>query len=1062
MPLFINSSNALESLVERLVDTMQSTNANAGSEHDSLRAALTPVYIVTQTDGMSSWLKLQIAERTGIAANIRFLKPNELISLVYREAGGRFEKALSTFDIQWLIYKALAAPAIRDHYPEVSAYYMVHGVQDQVKRIALAQELADLFDQYEVYRMDMLRAWAENKLTTRSPEEMWQREIWKLLKEQAAGQLPDKDAVRTSIVHHLKEEVSRDRVRRRIPAVYFFGTSLITSYHFDILEALAQYIPVHFFLPNPAPHLYWYEDPSLKKIFYMRRRGVDLPGEGEFTNPLLINWGKLIQNTLRLVFRSDEAINSYQDDPVEPRGSSLLSCVQSMVHQNTVTGNGIPKLTDKQLEDESITIRSCYSVAREVETLYNYLIRIFDKNPQRYSPRDVVVHVTDINRYASYIRAVFDNAPYRMRYTIADESFAASDTISQALYEILSLDEKSFTSERVVQLLNFSSIRKHFRIADLPEIRRVVESANIRHGISGDQETESVFVSWRYGMDRILYGLCIGSDEEYTGKSPGFYPLSELEGSATNEIIHFVYMVNKLISLLEEREEHRTVASWVDYIYRVLHSLVFDTEEKDDPEYAQLNEHIKSVLVGEDVFGDKISFQVFLRQFLPGLNDLSKTYNFARGGITFCSLIPMRSIPFKIVAMLGLQFDKFPRRPVASGFDLMHQYPLPGDRNIRTNDKHLFLETLMSAGDHLYLSYIGQQIQNNSVRPPSILIDELLSFIEISAETPDLVRNKLITQEPLHSFSPRYGHDERYYNYLLTSVPEFEFVGAESAKDDVRDAFSFSDLYRFLSNTAEWYYKYLLGIRFDDESVRLPESELFELDRLEQWSIKSELLDIDSEMVPEFIDRKKKLGAIPLKSGGDYVVQAAELEIEELRQRLQAERKGHTAETKFFELDLSGCKLTAEVPHVFGNNILVPCLSKSVNKYYLRAWLIQLIAAASGTSFSVVFVGETTQRAKTVDADDARNVLLRLRELMDANRKHLHLFDICWIPTDKGVTKAALEKAVLARTNEGKYARTAPDKYLILALREGWGTDLLEDYNKIYQEVVPHINKMFN
>lgn len=1051
MRLYIKSSNSLYLLVDELIRAIRDPASSAGRDPLPGNTVFTPVYIVTQTDGMQAWLKMRIAEAAGIATNLVFIKPNELIGLVYTVTGGRYESALSVADIQWLIFKALNDPGIIQKYPALGGYYNDGDKRNHVKRIGLAQKLADLFDQYEVYRTDMLNSWENEKLTTSAPEEKWQMDIWNMIRTEAGKKLPDKRRMKDAILHNLADHNNIQKLQSKIPAVYFFGTSLITSFHYQILQSVSVHIPITFYLPNPAAHIYWYEDKSKKALFYQRKKGIPVT-ETVAVNPLLINWGKLVQNTFRLLFSCDDALNLYDDIEALTDRHSLLSSVQSLIHQNTVADKK-ELFSNELLHDKSITIRSCFSVAREVEALYNFLVKLIDENPGKYSPRDIVVHVTRIDRYSSYIRSVFDNAPHRLRYSIADESFAAADTTSKALYEILTLEERDFTSEKVVQLLNFSSLRNHFGIKDVGAIRKIVTDANIRHGIEGEIQNDSVYVSWAYGLKRIMFGICISTQQEYETGDTGFFPLDTIEGNEANEIIRFVYFVEKLIHFLRDRGRSRTVSRWIEYVHEVLRHLVYDEEQRDNPEYQQLTEHINNLMVSDKLFNEPISYQVFLKQFLPGLTEMSQGYKFARGGITFCSLIPMRSIPFKIVAMLGLDFDKFPRKPNITGFDLIHKFPMPGDRNIKVNDKHLFLETLMSAGDYLYLSYTGQRIKDNAKLPPSILVDELIGFIESCSQQPEAARNILLKEEPLHGFSAKYGNEPGYDNFLLGGGKPVVLERETNREEIENDTLDLTDIYQFFSDSVGWYYKKVIGIYFDDQPVALPEAEMFELDNLQRWTLKNTLLLKTDDDIYSFINYQKKTGAIPLKSAGEYEVTRAREEIEQVKLLFDNERQGYKPATENIEIEIDRIKITATVDFVFGDKVLIPCFSKNENKYYLRAWLTGLILSGAKKNCTVIFISETRRVAKKYDYQEAISILQQLIALMREGRQRVFPFNINWFPFAKPPDKDQLAKKI---EKEAEH-----DSYLDLFIHDGIPDNALELYETIAQKVIPSVIKTF-
>lgn len=1033
MSIFIKSSNSLHKLAEALCNSLAEE-----------KSVFQPVYIVSQTEGMNSWLKTQIAERTGIAANIQFLKPNDLINKIYFITGGLFEATLDKHQIQWMIYEELGKDDFCQKYPVVAAYYRNGSFEDDIKRVALAQITADLFDQYQVYRYQMLERWNKNELAYNTDDEKWQKELWRIIRERSGALFSDKSRIKQTIIDNLQKEKNVAAFQSRIPAAHFFGTSLITAYHHDILLAIAQHIPVYIYLPNPTPQLYWYEDVSKKKAFYNRKKG-----QSEYietgNNHLLTEWGKLIQDTFLLFFKDEDSINNYEELVADPnnKGKTLLSSIQGLIHNNKMPEPD--SFSEELIKDGSIIVQSCFSELREVETLYNYLIKTFDQNPGEYSPRDIVVQVTDINKYAAYIRAVFDNAPYRLRYNIADESVISSDSISSALHAILTLNEEDFTSEKVLQLLDFSAIRKRFKLTETELIRGVVADANIRHGIEGSEEDDSVFVSWGYGLKRIIYGLCMSGGEEVGTGETSFFPLDSTEGGTADEVIRFTGMVRLLIKSLQARECGKKITEWTGYVTDTINELLADIESENAEEYQLLIQQLKEIEVSGQFFEQEITYPVFLRQFLPVLESAERNADFGRGGITFCSLIPMRSIPFRIVAMLGLDFDKFPRKPVKTGFNLMEKFPQTGDRNVKINDKHLFLETLMSAGDKLYISYTGQNSKDNKNRPPSILTDELFSFIQSAAGDINVAKT-LTTQQPLHGFSNKYGHSEAYYNYLLSTYggKAFSEEPAQEQEDTGKPEIDIDDLYSFFSDSIEYYYKKKLGIYYNEESIALPETEMFDVDYLDQWKINNQLLDVEEAELETFIRTAIKLGELPLKTGGEYATRSQLATFEETFTRYRELRNGEFHVEEEFRVEFDGFIIKGSPKNNFAGNILIPNLSTNAAKASLRAWLYGLLVKASGADKRVYFIDMDVSEMTIASGAQAKEDLQVLADIFMEERDTPLPFNIKWDFKRDSQLKEKIQSDIKGYGN----------RYYALAQREGLLSDdkIEETFNR-YKEV---------
>ncbi|ACU59662.1 exodeoxyribonuclease V subunit gamma [Chitinophaga pinensis] len=952
MALYLRVSNSLENLSMGLAQTLKASNSQVFEQH----------LIVTQTEGMNNWLKLQLAEYLGIAANCRFLKPNDLIHQIYFLMDGQYSEMLSGRNLTWLLYKLLGEDIFRETYPAVATYYHTTEPDSDLKRMALAERTADLFDQYQIYRPEMINEW------NAPPEDPfakidWQQYLWTEAKKVSGHALPDKTIIGQHILDMLKNPDHQETLAHRMNTVHLFGLSIITAYHVQILHELSSFIDIYFHIINPSPELYWFDDKSEKQQARWRLKGRPIHESDTAGNPLLMGWGRVVQDTFGLFFKYDAFINAYESEGlVEPQPDTLLNKVQHDIFLNA--NEQRHPIFPEDVEDGSITINNCYTVAREVEVLYNYLVHLVDKKRETLSPRDIVVMVRDIDVYAPYIKAIFNNAPYKFRYTIADESYADSDNLFNALHAILRLNEDNFKAEEVLQLLDSSYVRKRFGINNVPLIRHVVDEANIRFGIHGAKEDETYLVSWKYGIKRIMYGICMSGDQEYGKGEEGFFPLDILEGSDSLEVIRFCHFAEVLISAIEDRKKERSISGWVEYIEGILHNMVYEPEEEIDEDYNTLMQQLSDYNLLNEYMSDTVAFDVFSHSFLQTLTGTTRTGLFVNGGITFCSLIPMRSIPFRVVAMLGLDYDKFPRREQPIGFNLMEKNKQRGDRNVKDNDKHLFLETVLSARQYLYISYVGQSAKDNSRMPPSALVDELLDYIESGCEDAEGVRNRLVTRQPLQGFSRKYGQgDERLYSYLNTAVPERIITRADKAMEQPSiEEIDLDELVRFFKNPFKAYYNKVLGIYYNDEQVLLNETEIFHLDSLQKWSLKNELLQMDTNAIANMKIRLVKTGRLPLKNMAYVALQQIEAEVQPVREKFRACINGAEEQSVQVNLDIEGTLLKGTINGVFDGKLVQVSWSKREDKYLMEAYIRYLAGRAAGVLDGMCFISGASKR----------------------------------------------------------------------------------------------------
>ncbi|EOR95814.1 Exodeoxyribonuclease V gamma chain [Arcticibacter svalbardensis MN12-7] len=975
MALHLQVSNSLAQLAKRLCVQLKHQEQGVFQPH----------IIVTQTDGMNNWLKLQFAEHMGIAANYHFFKPSDIINQIYYLLGGKGSGAtLSADSISWLLYALLEDPVFIKRFPEVSDYYNYDGPDKEVKRMGLADKIADLFDQYQIYRPEMIIKWNETDPNDRTIQD-WQQYLWVKARVIAEVQLPDKTLICDYIIENLKRESAIELLRAQMPAIHVFGLSITTGYHLTLFYEIARYLDFSFHILNPAPSVYWFEDKSEKQLIWMKKKDFIDHSEESLGNPLLTSWGRVIQNTFHLFFQNEEMLNVYDEVEIEePDENSLLHKIQHDIFYNYSKADR-NLLVPEDLTDGSVTINSCFTAVREVEVLYNYLVHLIDERRELLSPRDIVVMVSDIDAYAPYIKAVFSNAPYKFHYTIADENFTSTDTISNALHVLLSINEQNFKAEEVLQILDSGYIRKRFGITDLQLIRNTVNKANIRFGMEGELADETIYVSWEYGIQRMMYGMCMLGEEEYGSGTESFYPLDSIEGAASYEIIRFCHFVEVLMDSIRERKKNRTIADWVVYMEHVLENLVWDPEEGTVEDYELLLGQLEKYNLLTPLLMETISYEVFSHKFLQSISGATRAGSFVQGGITFCSLIPMRSIPFKVVALMGLNFDQFPRKETPVSFNLLEKDKRRGDRNVKENDKHLFLETILSAEHYFYISYIGQSAKDNTVVPPSALVDELIDYIESGTDGQAVIKEKLVIRHPLHSFSQKYQRgDGVLYTYLNEKIQTDRGLidSAKEHQDQALDQISPEVLVKFFKNPIKGYYNRVLGIYYNSDSVLLPETELFELDKLQQWKLKQDLLHIDQHEKSELKSRLVKTGNLPLKGMADFTVDQMEQNIMPARDLFNEVVQDEPLKGVPIELTIDSMLIKGILQPVYGDKIVSVCWSKHEMKHLLDVSIRYILAQASGLDLRVYFISSNNQKVYEGISLSQEEAISRLKVLI--------------------------------------------------------------------------------
>ncbi|WP_291906649.1 exodeoxyribonuclease V subunit gamma [Chitinophaga sp. CB10] len=1059
MALYLKVSNALNSLAKGLIDDLQ----HAGN------GVFDPHYIVTQTEGMNNWLKLQQAYRQGIAANSRFLKPNDLLFHLYMWLGGPSMEVMSSQNLSWLLFKLLGEKEFTTRYPEVANYYLDHGEESNLKKMVLAEKVADLLDQYQVYRPEMIQAWSQADPATLQTEE-WQEWLWARVKQLSGDALPDKTLIGNYILDVLGLPEKQAVLKARIPAVHIFGLSILTAYHIKILHELSAVIDVHFHILNPAPGVFWFEERNEKQLARWRAKGLrELEEQATVGNALLTGWGKVIQNSFRLFFAYDNFINAYEETGViAPQPNTLLRKIQYDIF-TSATANRQP-LSLRDVQDGSITINACYTPVREVEALYNYLVHLSDQRKELLSPRDIVVMVSDIDAYAPYIKAVFNHAPYKFRYTIADESYNENDNIFNALQAVLTMDEENFTAETVMQLLDFSYIRNRFNLQDPVYIRPIIEAANIRFGIDGAREDQTHYVSWKYGIQRIMYGICMSGEAEYGQDLDSFFPLDLVEGRDAYDIIRFCHFAKVLITAIESRRQARSITGWVTYTEQVLHSLIFEQQDETDEDYASLIKQLTDFNILHEYMEETIPYNVFVHSLLHVISGATRTSLFANGGITFCSLIPMRSIPFKVVALLGLNHDKFPRKENKSGFDIMSKQPQRGDRNIRENDKHLFLETIISAQEYLYISYVGRSVKDNTSIPPSALVDELLDYIESGAQdTTGAIRKAMVTLQPLQEFSRKYNQPGTgLYSYLNRNAGAgYPFINPHKKVEmPLMEDFTLDMLISFFKNPFKAYYNRVLGIYLNDDPILLHETEIFSLDHLQQWSLKNALLPAQDVATTQATLVKK--GKLPLSNMAFVAIRQVEDTVHPVRTLHASCTAGKEAVRLDFDLLVDDVVMKCSIDEVYEGCLVRVSWSKNEARNLIDAYITYLAGVAAGELHGMLFIsGSAKEKVFAATPISRETAFARLRELLALYQQGMK--EILPFYPEFNMEPKKIEKidsktfAKLVQDNLDPSRRSNSDRYVMNEYENGYFEQegLAERYKQLCERLVRPLAEIF-
>lgn len=761
-------SNKMELLSAALADQLATPAAG--------QSPLTEEQILVQSPGMSTWLRLEIAKHNGIAAALNFPLPSsfvwdlchQLLPEVPQE--NAFTKEAMTWKLLGLLPTLINEPV----YAPLRRYLGDDSKQLPLKQFQLAARIADIFDQYLVYRPDWIAAWESEQLPfALSEEQQWQPQLWRQLRQR--NQQLGLSGYHRANLHQALVAILRDDQQHlpQLPTrLFVFGISSMPPQMLSVLQALGHRLQVTVFSLSPCQH-YWGDivNPKTRarmNLAYAAKRQLPENWQDSLIvgNPLLANNGKLGRDLLDLLLELPAEDIELGDDLFYPAGdANLLQGLQQDILQMETRGQLLGpdstlylSLTGRRLlrtDDDSLTLRSCHSPLREVETLHDHLQWLLAREPQ-LSPKDIVVMMPDVAAYAPYIDAVFSrrDGQYYIPYAIADRGASQESPLISSFLQLLDINNSRFALTEVLTLLELPATLKRFALdeADLAQIRQWLELAGVRWGRSGaarQQQQVPAFEqnSWAEGLKRLLLGYALEDDSELFG---GHLPVAGVEGQSAQALGKLLNFIEALDNTAKALSSEQPASVRIQQLSAFC--LEFYTPENDSDTQALMAIHQAIAKLASELsnagFNDILEQQLLLQWFRSQLEESRVGQRYLAGAVNFCTLMPMRSIPFQVVCLLGMNDGVYPRVQHPVGFDLMaQQAPRRGDRSRRLDDRYLFLEALLSARRQFYISYVGRSQRDNSPRNPSMLVAELLEYCQLTCLPETLASTKL--SEPL-------------------------------------------------------------------------------------------------------------------------------------------------------------------------------------------------------------------------------------------------------------------------------------------------------------------------
>lgn len=970
--------------------------------------------VVVPARGVERWLSQRLSHvlgrgsgSDGVCAGVTFRSP---ASLIVELAGTRDEDPWSPDAMTWPLLAVIDA-SLDEPWGHTLATHLgrFSTTADEKelrlgRRYAVARRLAGLFASYARQRPRLLAGWLDGDTAALPADLAWQPHLWCGLVEEMRIDPPH--------IRHAKTVARLRKSSTDLPArLSLFGYTRLPSTDIELLDALAEHHDLHLWLPHPSADM-WTGLAGLRGA--IPRQEDD--SHRRVAHPLLASLGRDLRELQRGL---PDRVATDEWLPGAAHPDTLLGWLQGDLAANAVRPQGRTHRRD----DRSVQVHRCHGPARQVEVLREVLLGLL-ADDETLEPRDILVMCPDIETYAPLIAADFglgevvpDAHPaHRLRVRLADRSLIQTNPLLGVCDQVLTLAGSRVTATEVLNLAQTAPVRARFGFTDddLQNITGWVREANIRWGL--DQEhrqpygVDFVHNTWRFGLDRILAGVALSDDSR--AWIANTLPLDDVGSNSVELAGRLAEFVGRLQWVLDALRGTRPLREWLTSLADGV--LMLTRVEDDDAwQTSQLDREFNDVLLTAGVRDDTPLRLSDIRQLLQRhLAGRPTRANFRTGTLTVCTMVPMRSVPHRVVCLVGLDDTVFPRIGAVDGDDVLARDPMTGERDARSEDRQLLLDAIGAAIETLVITYTGANEYSGQPRPPAVPLAELIDALD--ATTPEKIRDRIMVRHPLQPFDVRNVEP----GGVVTEVPgePFSFdptvlraARAAGGHREERPAFaaaplpappvadvSLAELVAFFKDPVKGFFR-ALDYTFPAEVDGVDDAMPVEIDALQEWTVGDRMLtDMLRGMSPErALKAEWCRGTLPpghlgWRKARDILEKAALLAAEALPFRTE------TARAIDVDVDIgAGRRLAGTVSGVFGTQLVSATYSKLAGKHLLAAWipLLALAAHPPGQDWSAVCIGRsksgTRARREIFGGPDtpAVDLLADLVAIYDAGRR---------------------------------------------------------------------------
>ena len=951
--------------------------------------------VVVPARGVERWLTQRLSHRLGVGARggdgvcagVRFLTPHSLVALLL---GKERDDSWNPDRMVWPLLEVID-DAMGEPWCATLAVHLGFGVDGdegvlrRSRRYSVARRLAGLFASYAVQRPRLITDWREGADTDGAGDKLdddllWQAELWRRLVRRVGEDPPD---VRHAETLHRLRAGGGDGLDLP-PRLSLFGHTRLPVTEVELLGALGELRDVHLWLPQVSAAL-WDDVADLAADGPVPRED-DRSGD-RVRHPLLGSLGRDARELQRtLSAAGEQTVEPVQQ--VADEDDTLLGWLQHDLRANVEPDAATRASRVPQEKDRSVQVHACHGAARQVDVLREVLAGLLEDDPT-LEPRDILVMCPDIEAYAPLFQAGFGLADvagageghpaHGLRVRLADRALSSVNPLLTLAATLVELAGGRVTATEVLDLASAEPVRRRFGFTDddLDQLAMWVDTAGIRWGLDASHRGAAYGLdlgdnTWRAGLGRVLLGVAMAEDElRFVDDT---LPVDDVSSGDIDLVGRFGEYVDRLATFVRAAESASTIGEWTTALSTAVGHLAAVAprdawqQAQLDRELARMHDSARGQDGTRDHDGDEAGRATPLlladvRNLLAHrLGGRPTRSNFRTGTLTVCTMVPMRSVPHRVVCLVGLDDGVFPRTSSVDGDDALARNPRTGERDVRSEDRQLFLDAILAARETLVVSYTGANEHTGAARPPAVPLGELLDALDSTAARP--VRDTVLVHHPLQPFDTR-----NLVPGALSGAAPFSFdraalAGAEAARRTrepvttlvpaplpvrpVEDV-ALADLQAFFAHPVRAFLRQRLDVTSPLEAEETRDAIPISLDGLQTWQIGDRLLGevLRGTDPATSVQAERLRGVLPPGELGSRTLQEVVQQVRPLYEQTEGLRQGRPR-TLDVDIDLGGGRrLAGTVSSVFGNRLVTVGYSRLAAKHRLRSW-IDLLALSAG------------------------------------------------------------------------------------------------------------------